>query len=82
MANAKKAAKAAPTQVEWPASINLRERFPSGHVRAGELRYGLTKGGKGRIDMMSYRDVPQHLVDAALAVEAEAAEASQQAEAA
>lgn len=75
---AKKATQPAPaTQANWPESINLNERFPAGHERAGQRRYGLTNGGKGRIDMMHYRDVPQALVDAALA-----AEAAQQAEAA
>lgn len=72
MAKKAKAAPAtkSPAQGDWPESINLRERFPKGHERAGELRYALTKNGEGRMDMMTYRDVPQSLVDAALAAEA------------
>ncbi len=72
----------APTQIDWPESIDLGERIPQGHERAGERRYAQIHNGAGRMDMMRYREVPRHLVDAALAAEAKAAEASQQAEAA
>jgi hypothetical protein len=65
-------------KVDWPPSINLQERLPVGHKRAGDLRYARTNGGVGRMDMDNYQDVPQHLVDAALAAEAAEAAASEQ----
>lgn len=67
---AKKATKkVSASQANWPTSINLQERFPDEHARAGQLRYALTNNGAGRMDMATYREVPQTLVDAALAVE-------------
>jgi len=62
-----------PAAVEWPTSINLAERIPQGQERGGELRYACTHNGTGRMDMMRFKDVPQHLVDAALDALAEAA---------
>jgi hypothetical protein len=53
----------------WPESIDLHERFPEDHLQAGQLRYRLTRGGVGRIDMDTYREVPQQLVDQAIAAE-------------
>ena len=50
----------------WPDSINLAERLPADHDRANQLRYATTNNGKGRMDMLRWREVPQPLVDAAL----------------
>ena len=62
-----KAKKVEAPEVAWPESINLDERLPVGHTHAGYARFGLIQNGAGRIDRLSSRQVPQHLVDGALA---------------
>lgn len=78
---AKKATKNQP-QFDWPESIDLSEKLPEEHERAGQLRYRITRNGRARMDMVTYQEVPQNLVDAALKADAEAAELQQQSQAA
>ena len=48
-------------------SIDLQEKMPVNHDRAGDCRYGHTgPTGEGRFDWMTLRLVPQHLVEAAM----------------
>lgn len=54
------------TTCTWPATIDLKEKMPLDHVRAGDSRYGLIgPKGEGLIDRMTMLPVLQTLVDAA-----------------